>query len=183
MVKVGSTWVQRWRVPLGFMCAPLFFWLARPSARTLLAGGALALAGLALRAWGSGHLRKNDALAASGPYAHTRNPLYLGSFVMGLGFVAAAGWWPLAILFAALFLGIYWPVMRVEEGHLAEIFGQAYAKYATAVPLFFPRLRPYADAPPARFDSSLYLRYREYQAALGVLAALGILAAKALLWK
>ena len=87
------------------------------------------------------------------------------------------------ILFAALFLGIYWPVMRVEEGHLTEIFGEAYTKYAAAVPLFFPRLRPYADAPRTNFDSSLYLRYREYQAALGVLAALGILVAKALFWK
>jgi protein-S-isoprenylcysteine O-methyltransferase Ste14 len=183
MVKVGSTWVQRWRVPLGFACAPLFFWLARPTARTLWAGGVIALLGLALRAWGSGHLRKNDKLAASGPYAHTRNPLYLGSFLMGLGFVAAAGWWPLLILFAALFLGIYWPVMRVEEGHLTEIFGEHYKAYAAAVPLFFPRLRPYADAPDARFDAQLYLRYREYQAALGVLAALGLLAVKAWFWR
>jgi protein-S-isoprenylcysteine O-methyltransferase Ste14 len=183
MVKVGSTWVQRWRVPLGFACAPLFFWLARPTLRTLAAGGAVSLCGLALRAWASGHLRKNDQLAASGPYAYTRNPLYLGSFIMGLGFVAAAGWWPLAILFAALFLGIYWPVMRVEEGHLTEIFGESYMKYAAAVPLFFPYRRPYADAPRVKFDSRLYLRYREYQAALGVLAALGALAVKALFWK
>lgn len=183
MVKVGSTWMQRWRVPLGFACAPLFFWLARPTLRTVLAGGAVALAGLALRAWGSGHLRKNDKLAVSGPYARTRNPLYLGSFIMGLGFVTAAGWWPLAILFAALFLGIYWPVMRVEETHLTEIFGEEYKRYAAAVPLFFPRLSGYRDAPPESFDSSLYLRYREYQAALGVLSALALLAAKAWFWK
>ena len=183
MVKVGSTWVQRWRVPLGFACAPLFFWLARPSALTLAIGSATALAGLALRGWGSGHLRKNDKLAASGPYAYTRNPLYLGSFAMGLGFVTAAGWWPLAVLFAALFLGIYWPVMRVEEGHLNELFGEAYQRYAAAVPLFFPRWRAFADAPADKFDRSLYLRYREYQAALGVLAALAVLGVKAWFWR
>ena len=183
MIKVGSTWMQRWRVPLGFICAPLFFWLARPTARTLAAGGLVSLLGLGLRAWGAGHLRKNAVLATSGPYAHTRNPLYLGSFVMGLGFTLASGWWPLGILFAALFLGIYWPVMRVEEGHLAELFGDDYRRYADSVPLFVPRLSPYSDALRARFDASLYWRYREYQAGLGVLAALAILGAKALFLK
>ena len=180
MIKVGSTWMQRWRVPLGFICAPLFFWLARPTARTLAVGGIVSLLGLGLRAWGSGHLRKNAVLATSGPYAHTRNPLYLGSFFMGLGFTIASGWWPLGSLFAALFLGIYWPVMRVEEGHLTELFGDDYRIYAESVPLFAPRLSPYSDALRARFDASLYWRYREYQAGLGVLAALAILAAKAL---
>lgn len=179
MVKVGSTWVQRWRVPLGFICAPLFFWLARPTLKTLLVGSAIALMGLGLRAWSAGHLRKNATLATSGPYAHTRNPLYLGSFLMGLGFTLAAGWWPLGLLFAALFLGIYWPVMRVEEGHLTELFGESYQSYAASVPLFFPRLRPYADASATTFDATLYRRYREYQAALGVVTALAILAVKA----
>ena len=86
-------------------------------------------------------------------------------------------------LFAALFLGIYWPVMRVEEGHLAELFGDDYRRYADSVPLFAPRLSPYSDALKARFDASLYWRYREYQAGLGVMAALAVLAAKALFLK
>jgi protein-S-isoprenylcysteine O-methyltransferase Ste14 len=74
--------MQRWRVPLGFLCAALFFVFSRPRPLTLAIGGAVALPGLALRAWATGHLRKNDALATTGPYAYTRNPLYLGSFVM-----------------------------------------------------------------------------------------------------
>src|SRR5947209_15369662 len=78
--------MQRWRVPLGFACAGLFLLLAKPMPLTLAAGGAVALAGLALRAWASGHIRKNARLAVSGPYAYTRNPLYLGSLVLGLGF-------------------------------------------------------------------------------------------------
>lgn len=183
MVKFWHDRVQGWRVPLGFVCAPLFFWLAVPTLWTLLIGGVVALLGLALRAWSSGHLRKNDALAASGPYAHTRNPLYLGSFLMGVGFVVASGCWPLLIIFTALFLGIYWPVMRVEEEHLTEYFGETYMAYAAAVPLFFPRLSPYANAPDLGFDPHLYLRYREYQAALGVLGSLGLLIAKALFWR
>lgn len=180
--------MQRWRVPLGFLCAAVFILLARPRPLTLAAGGAVALAGLLLRAWASGHIRKNDRLAVSGPYAHTRNPLYLGSFMLGIGFVVAAAgsWWLLALLaaiFAGLFLGIYLPVMRVEAATLAELFGDEYERYAGAVPLFFPRPGPYrtAEGDGAKFDPSLYLRYREYRAALGLLLAWGVLALKAAL--
>jgi protein-S-isoprenylcysteine O-methyltransferase Ste14 len=181
--------VQRWRVPLGFACAAVFIVLARPDRRSLAVGGAVALVGLAVRAWASGHIRKNASLAVSGPYAHTRNPLYLGSFILGLGFtVAASSDWLLLLLlgglFAALFLGIYWPVMRVEAATLAEIFGEEYRAYAAAVPLLFPRPTPYrpgGDAAPPRFDPSLYMRYREYRAALGLLVAWCVLWLKAVL--
>ena len=187
-MRRGGTWVQRWRVPLGFLCAPLFLLLAEPNARTLAAGGAIALAGLLIRAWASGHIRKNDALATSGPYAHTRNPLYLGSFVMGVGFtVAASGrWWQFVALgaaFAALFLGIYLPVMRVEAQTLAAKFGDEFGAYARDVPLFLPRLTAYRGAGETKFDAGLYLRYREYRAALGLVAAFALLVLKWLLWK
>jgi len=184
--------VQRWRVPLGFLCAALFILLARPRPLTLAVGGAVAVCGLLVRAWASGHIRKNDALAISGPYAYTRNPLYLGTFILGLGFtIAAAGdWWLLYIvlgsMFAALFLGIYLPVMRVEASTLAKLFGDDYERYAAAVPLLFPRLTPYGGDGNARglkFDMNLYLRYREYRAALGLLVGWSVLALKAFLVK
>ena len=177
--------MQRWRVPLGFLCAALFLLLARPRPLTLLVGGTVALCGLLLRAWASGHIRKNDRLAMSGPYAHTRNPLYLGSFIMGLGFTLAAGawWWLLGALFMALFLGIYLPVMRVEAQTLAGLFGAEFENYARHVPLFLPRLMPYRADAGVKFDPALYLRYREYRAALGLLVAWGLLACKAWLLK
>lgn len=173
--------MQRWRVPFGFFCGALFLVLARPNGLTLALGGPIAILGLGLRAWGSGHLRKNDALATSGPYAYTRNPLYLGSFLLGLGFtIASARWW-LGLIFAALFLGIYFPVMRVEAVTLAELFKEDYNAYANAVPLFFPRMVPFRD--PAtrdvKFDAGLYMRYREYQAAIGLVIAWTLLALKA----
>jgi len=148
---------------------------------SLAIGGAVSVVGLAIRAWASGHIRKNAALATSGPYAYTRNPLYLGSFLLGLGFTIGSGRWPLALLFGALFLGIYLPVMRVESLTLAEVFPDSYQRYAREVPLFFPQFRRYPndDAEVTRFDSSLYLRYREYRAALGLLIAWGVLALKA----
>ena len=179
-MRRGGTWIQRWRVPLGFLCAALFILFARPRPATLAAGAPLSLLGLLLRAWGSGHLRKNDALATSGPYAHTRNPLYLGSFIMGLGFTIASGRWWLGVLFVALFLGIYLPVMRVESATLAKLFGEDFQEYAEAVPVFLPRITAYRTGQTSiKFDQGLYLRYREYRAALGLMIAWGFLVFKA----
>ena len=173
--------MQRARVPLGFLCGALVITFARPSPALLSAGGLIALSGLLLRAWAAGHIRKNQVLAVTGPYAYTRNPLYLGSFLLGLGFTVAAGRPVLAVLFAALLLGIYLPVMRVEAKTLARLFPNEYKLYARSVPLFFPRLAPYHGPYPkrGRFDVSLYVRYREYRAALGLLLALCILTLKA----
>jgi len=177
--------MQRWRVPLGFLCAALFLVFARPRPLTMIAGALVALPGLALRAWASGYLRKNDALAIAGPYAYTRNPLYLGSFLIGLGFTIGADRLGLGLAFALLFLGIYVPVMRVESATLSELFGEKYRQYAEAVPLFFPRLPGYrADgADIAEFDAGLYKRYREYQAALGFAVAWTLLAMKAIFFR
>jgi protein-S-isoprenylcysteine O-methyltransferase Ste14 len=176
----GGTWIQRWRVPLSFVCAAVFLLFARPRPATLLAGATISILGLLLRAWASGHIRKNSALATSGPYAYTRNPLYVGNFLLGLGFTIGSGWWPLGVLFAVLFLGIYLPVMRVESETLAELFGESYQRYARGVPLFFPRVTPYKSGEgQVDFDRRLYLRYREYRAALGLVAAWGLLVVKA----
>ncbi len=178
--------MQRLRVPLGFICGALFILFAQPRLVSLTIGGIVALCGLCLRAWAAGHIRKNVRLAASGPYAYTRNPLYLGSFLLGLGFTLACGRWWLAALFALFFLGIYLPVMRVEARTLGELFGLEYKRYASAVPLLFPRLTPYMNAedlPASKFDINLYIRYREYRAALGTLIAWSMLALKAMMAK
>jgi protein-S-isoprenylcysteine O-methyltransferase Ste14 len=177
--------MQRWRVPLGFLAAAVFILLAKPSPLTLAIGAAISILGLAIRAWAAGHIRKNDALAVSGPYAYTRNPLYLGSFLVGLGFTVAAYRWQLALVFAVLFFGIYFPVMRVESGALEALFGDSFRRYAREVPLFLPRLTPFREqnSTSTSFDARLYLRYREYRAVLGLLVACGILAFKMVFWK
>ena len=175
--------MQRWRVPLGFACAALFLFFARPSSWSLAVGVAVALPGLALRAWASGHLRKNETLATTGPYAYTRNPLYLGSFLMGLGFTIAAGQVLLIVIFLVMILGIYLPVMRVESATLAELFGKKYVRYAKEVPLLFPRLSAYRTQRGTKFDRTLYLRYREYRAAIGMVIAWALLVLKAIYFK
>ncbi|MEP6922900.1 MAG: isoprenylcysteine carboxylmethyltransferase family protein [Pyrinomonadaceae bacterium] len=182
MSKRGGTLIQRWRVPLGFLCGIAFVLLAKPNLLSLIMGGSVALIGLLVRAWAAGHIRKNAALAISGPYARTRNPLYLGSFILGLGFtIAGANVW-LILLFAALFLGIYLPVMRIEARDVAALFPADYEHYAENVPLFVPRLTAWQPGDEQKslhkFDFSLYLKYREYRAALGLLAAWSLLFVK-----
>src|SRR5213083_1270246 len=110
MPTFDKRFLQRIRVPLGFVFAILFVVFSRPKFWSLVVGSLVALIGVLIRAWASGHIRKASELAVSGPYAFTRNPLYLGSFILGLGFTIAAGVWWLGLLFVLLFLGIYLPV-------------------------------------------------------------------------
>ena len=179
MSRARATIVQRLRVPLGFLFAAIFLYFAKPQIWSLAIGGAIAVGGLLIRAWASGHIRKNQTLAISGPYRYTRNPLYLGSFIMGIGFTIASGVWWLAPFFILLFLGIYLPVMRVESDELRQIFGEEYKEYAKQIPLFFPRWSA-REKSETKFDLDLYLRYREYQAALGLIFAWSILLIKAI---
>jgi protein-S-isoprenylcysteine O-methyltransferase Ste14 len=175
-----AAWAARWRVPLGFALGIGYLVFAQPSPRLLAVGGATAFAGLAVRGYAAGSLEKNRALATGGPYAHTRNPLYLGSFIMGAGFAVAGGSWILGVAFLALFFLVYWPVMRREEQFLRKEFGEAYAKYASVVPFFFPSWRR-APETGEGFRWEFYRKNHEYQAAGGFLAGILFLALKMLL--
>jgi protein-S-isoprenylcysteine O-methyltransferase Ste14 len=171
---------RRIRVPLGFLFAVLYFWLARPSWRSLMLGAIAVTPGLLIRALASGHVRKNEALATSGPYAYTRNPLYLGSLLMGLGFcVAARSWW-VGVALVVIFVAIYLPVIRDEEAFLRTKFPE-FEEYARRVPRMFPRLTPQSHSKkeaPAGFSWELYLKHREYNALLGALAMTAALVVK-----
>ena len=167
---------KRIRVPLGFLFAALFLCLARPQWWSLGAGSAVVLAGVWLRAIASGHVRKNEELATSGPYAYTRNPLYFGSIVIAAGFALAALRWEIAVALVILFVAIYIPVIRGEEQFLGEHF-PAYADYCARVPRLLPRLRA-GQQGSTQFSQELYYKHREYNALLGSLAMISALAAK-----
>jgi len=173
---------RRIRVPLGFVFAVLYFWLARPTWRFLALSGVVIVPGLLIRAFASGHVRKNEALATSGPYAYTRNPLYLGSLLMGVGFALAARSWWVGIVLVVMFFAIYFPVILDEEAFLRQKFPD-FDEYARRVPRMFPRLTPGAsNNASAGFSLDLYLQHREYNALLGALAMMAALAAKRLLF-
>jgi protein-S-isoprenylcysteine O-methyltransferase Ste14 len=177
MAKDYAAWAARWRVPLGFALAAAFLILAQPRVMGLLCGAALALAGLLWRAWSAGYLAKDQRLATSGPYAYTRNPLYLGSAVMGLGGAVAGCSWIMGGAFAAFFVLVYWPVMEREAQFLRQAFPEAFEPYARQVPLFFPKW-PRIPAGREKFQWRLYLKNREYEAAAGYVSAMLFLALK-----
>lgn len=179
MTKWNSI-ARRIRVPMGFAFAAIYIWLANPSGPSILAGAVLVIAGLLIRASASGHVKKNEELTTSGLYAYTRNPLYLGSIVLAIGFVVAARSWWIAGIAAAFFLAVYIPVIRGEEAFLREKFAE-YDAYARSVPRLLPRLRR-VKAEGASFSSSLYKKHREYNALIGAAVLMAILLAK-LFWR
>jgi protein-S-isoprenylcysteine O-methyltransferase Ste14 len=168
--------VAKLRVLCGFLLAAAFLWFSKPSLLSLAVGLPVSVAGLVLRGWAAGHLEKNISLTVSGPYARVRNPLYIGTLSVAAGLVIAARRWELGLLFAAVFLLVYLPVVELEEQHLARLFPD-FRDYARHVPRLLPRLG--ATGPCAKpFEWSLYRRNREYEALAGFLAGAGFL-----LWK
>jgi protein-S-isoprenylcysteine O-methyltransferase Ste14 len=164
---------SRYRVPAGWAVGVLVLALARPTLGLLAAGLPLVLLGEAIRIWASGHIEKTKSLATGGPYAHSRNPLYVGSLLMALGVaVACASPWVLLAV-ALYFLAFYPSVMREEAAFLATKFPEDHAAWAAAVPLFWPRLTP-GGPRSSRFDPARVRMNREWRtaAALPLLAAI-----------
>ena len=159
-----------------------FFWLARPTWTSLAVATPLVLGGLLLRGWAAGHIRKEEALATGGPFAFVRNPLYLGSLLVGVGLAMGGGHWMWPALFVAFFLTAYAPTVGDEAERLGGLFGEGYRSYAAEVSAWLPRLSPYRASDPgarSRFRWSRYARNREWEAFLGGFGALGLLALKA----
>jgi protein-S-isoprenylcysteine O-methyltransferase Ste14 len=177
-LRVGAAWV---------LVVP-FLVLSRPTSASLVTGACLAVTGLAVRAWAAGWIDKGAALATGGPYAHTRNPLYLGSFIIGVGIALAGAHWAWLAGLTLLFVVVYVPTMRREAAELNDRFGERYRHYAASVPAFSVRLSPYRRVgasstarPSGGFTWSRYRRYREWEAALGVLLIFGALVSRLVL--
>jgi protein-S-isoprenylcysteine O-methyltransferase Ste14 len=170
---------RRIRVPLGFAFAILYVWLAKPSLGSLLVGLAFAIPGIVLRALASGHVQKNEALAMTGPYAYTRNPLYLGSLILAVGFAIAARSWWIGGVMVVFFAVVYIPVIRSEEVFLRSKFPE-FEGYANRVPRLLPRLSSLGND-GGSFSWDLYWKHREYNAVLGALGIVAVLVAK-MLW-
>jgi hypothetical protein len=171
---------MRWRVRMGYPVAAVYLVLADPKPRCILIGAVVAAIGLLIRGASSGHLRKDRELATSGPYAHTRNPLYLGSAFLAAGFAIAGGSWWAGLLVVAYFGIFYYAVMRNEEQDLHLRFGAAFDAYAARVPLFLPwfaraNAKSSGSETEQHFSWAQYRRNREYKALIGTIAGVGVL--------
>src|SRR5689334_406784 len=174
--------ISRWRVRAGYVLAIVVLWFARPTPWSIALGAVIGLAGLAVRGYAAGHLHKQDVLTVGGPYAHTRNPLYLGSAILALGVAVATRSWISAAVLGAYFAVVYSVVMRREEEELRGHHGAAFEEYSRTVPLFLPRIAaartPRANA--GAFSLQQYRKNHEHQAAIGYLLLLDVLL---ILWR
>jgi protein-S-isoprenylcysteine O-methyltransferase Ste14 len=162
---------------MGFVVAALFLWLARPSWLSLSWSLWVVAPGAWLRGYASGYVKKNAELAVSGPYAYTRNPLYLGSMLIAFGFAGASRSVWILLALAVLFAVIYAPTIRSEEEYLRGHFSN-FGEYARQVPRLLPRLTPapMTRGATGRFSRALYLQHREYNVLLGATAIYAALA-------
>ena len=175
----GSPLVYRWRVRAALFVLVAVIVLARPNARSIALGLAVCALGLLIRGWAAGHIRKEKSLAVSGPYRFTRNPLYLGNFILGLSMaVGSNSLWGVG-LFVLYFLVFYPPVILEELRRMKRLFPAEYESYGRQVPLFFPSLRRRAAAEGPRFSWALYRRNRETRALIGSAVVWAVLIAKA----
>lgn len=166
------------RLRIGFLFGIAYLVFARPTAGGLLLGLPVALAGLLVRAWAAGHIIKNERLTMTGPYAHTRNPLYFGSFLIAAGFALAAHW-SLLLIVIALFAFIYGPTIDQERVEIRARFPADYEQYEANVPAFAPRVTPWRGQTDAEsFSFRRYMRQREWQAGLAFAAVSAWLVAR-----
>ena len=166
-----SSSLVRARVPFGWALGVAALFLARPTMTSYLVGLVIAALGEVWRAWASGHLIKWKGLTRGGPYAWTRNPLYFGSLLIGVGFSVASARWEVGLLFVGFVVGVYLPVIRAEAARLARQYPEDYPDYARRVPLLLPRSprgrRPLGEE---AFDWRRFLENREHVTLLGWLA-------------
>jgi protein-S-isoprenylcysteine O-methyltransferase Ste14 len=178
---VGESWTRRARrvrVPMGFLFAAFYIWRAQPRWTSIIGGTLIASIGLAIRALAAGHVKKNRELTMTGPYAYVRNPLYLGSIVIALGFAVAARDIWIYLVLVLFFCAVYVPVIRGEQNYLRAHFA-GFDDYTRRVPSLLPRTLWFKGVAQG-FSRDLYLRHREYNALLGATAMVMVLVAKTL---
>jgi protein-S-isoprenylcysteine O-methyltransferase Ste14 len=182
-LKPAWTWsriARRIRVPLGFLFAAFYLWRARPTWLSILIGVVIACFGLIIRALASGQVKKDRELTTTGPYAYVRNPLYLGSILLGIGFALAARDAWVFVFLVVYFALIYVPVIQGEQTYLRSQFA-GYAEYTLRVPSLVPRTLWFGGVTNG-FSRELYFRHREYNSLLGAAAMVVVLIAKIFLF-
>ena len=183
-MRVAEPWTwkriaRRIRVPLGFLFAAFYLWRATPTWGSIGAGLLVVCLGLITRALAAGHVKKDRVLTTTGPYAYVRNPLYLGSILLGVGFAIASRDIWVGVFLVVYFVLIYVPVIQGEQQYLRATF-PGYAEYTEQVPSLLPRKLWFAGVTNG-FSRELYFRHREYNSLLGAAAITAVLIAKILL--
>jgi|YelNatPaOPRAMG01_1025707.scaffolds.fasta_scaffold00648_17 protein-S-isoprenylcysteine O-methyltransferase Ste14 len=171
-MKIGK-FLTYYRLKLGFVFAVIFIIMAKPTVIGMTIGIPVGIIGLLIRLWASGYIKKNKELSVEGPYSYTRNPLYLGSFFLGLGVSIMGSCIVFILIFLVGFYFVYSNVIKEEEKRLIELFGGSFLDYKSKVPAFFPLIKPVRISKD--FDLKLVVKHEEYNAWLGFVAIVIIL--------
>jgi len=170
---------KKQRTKLSGLLGIIFLIFARPDPGTLSISIVFIILGESIRIWASGYIHKNSELTVTGPYSLSRNPLYVGSFIVGTGFIIAMGVPWLGVIFLVFFVLLYWFTVRWEEVKLERLFPAQCVEYFRRVPRAIPVLR-WPGYKPGEFSWSQVKSNRELLNALAVLGAYAILWGKAL---
>ncbi|MFO7981338.1 MAG: isoprenylcysteine carboxylmethyltransferase family protein [Candidatus Aminicenantes bacterium] len=159
--------IYKWRVRVGSLAALAALILARPTFKSIILGFMICLLGLFVRTWACGHIQKEEKLSVSGPYRYTRNPLYLGNLIIGIGVTAGSCSWLVLGIFCLYFLVFYPVIINIEKHKMEKLFPKQYESFKQ-VPLFIPSLKAKLPPDKKKFKWSLFSENKEYRAFIGV---------------
>ena len=178
------SWIKKptWRLAIVYLLLAILVLTAkRPTPLSIAFGLPPILLGEALRIWACGHLVKTKRLTTTGPYAHVKNPLYVGTILISVGFCVFARLWYVLAAVVIGYFGYYFPRKKKIEGdRLRQIYGEAWERYDKAVPDLLPRLTPYRTGDTARFNGAMVFENSEHGTAMSL--ALGIILIYVSIW-
>lgn len=176
-MKNAVEYFIRYRSFVGIVCLVLLLYLAEPSPKSITIGFFFIIAGMFFRAWSSGYINKDNELATDGPYALTRNPLYFGNFILGLGIAIAGNNISSYIIFFVFYLVFFPFLMYIEHQRLKKKFGEKYEKWSKKSNTFFPKIKRLKRLD---FNISFYMRNREYRVLFFSLVVIAVMVLKVL---
>ncbi len=149
---------DRHRQLLGILLVIVFTIFGKPLDGALAVGVGLVIVGIWVRLWASGYVKKDKVLATGGPYAFVRHPLYVGNFLISVGFCLACGlWWSWLVM--VLFWWLYYPpTIRMEDAKLHGLFGESWERWRAVTRALIPRLSPYPDGEKGGWSFAYSLR-------------------------
>ena len=162
------------RPRLTAVAALIVIFMAAPTTTSLCLGSIIVILGEMGRTWALGYIDKDAALATTGPYAFTRNPLYVFNTTMFIGFCVMGNNLIAALIASVLFLWIYVVVIKIEANRMVDLFGESYTEWSKHVPLFIPRLTPWKDRAKKAYSFALMLGHKEPKHWFGTLVGLSI---------
>jgi protein-S-isoprenylcysteine O-methyltransferase Ste14 len=150
----------KYRALIGIVSVVVVLLLAIPSPRSIVIGFFFMMLGMFFRAWSSGYIDKDRELATEGPYSLTRNPLYFGNLLLGIGIAVASNQRTAALICAGYYLFFFTFLIVVERSRLRKRFGARYDEWARQANLFFPKIKKVRSF---NFNIAFYMKNREYR--------------------